>query len=277
MTVIHSSRQSGFTLLEVLVSIFVVLVGLLGVASMIPAGRFEMTEARKLDMGSNISRALLQSAVAQLNKMEKGKMSTGKSYVIAPTDISSKLQPFLKSVISDIETASVFSDSDLLDGNDDVIAASDGNNKTILYGESDWSNSGSFDSNSTTGTGDYLGFATVIRRNNGYYEVTAAASYKSKSTDDTTRYGSVGLSNFNPTTGSATFGSTTLSLERGQFVLVKKGDEIHWYRIEFVSNDGSNGYITLSGPSWRDSSGSATMYVPGNVVSVSSRIVRLGE
>lgn len=277
MTVIHSSRQSGFTLLEVLVSIFVVLVGLLGVASMIPAGRFEMTEARKLDMGSNISRALLQSVVAQLNKLDKDKFSTGKSYMIAPTDVTTTLQPVMKGAFSDIETAGIFNDIDLLDGNDDVIAAKDGDNKTILYGESDWSNSGSFDSNSTTGTGDYQGFATVIRRNNGYYEVTAAVKFKSNDISDNTLYGSVGLTGFNTLTGFANFGSTTVSLERGQYVLVKAGSEIHWYRIEFAAYDGSSGFISLSGPAWRDSSSSATLYAVGRVVSVSSRIVRLGE
>lgn len=52
-----SSRQrSGISLLEVLISIFVLVVGILGLAALIPIGRFEVQEANKLDRGAALGK-----------------------------------------------------------------------------------------------------------------------------------------------------------------------------------------------------------------------------
>lgn len=269
-----SLRQSGFTLLEVLISIFVVLVGLLGVASMIPAGRFELTEARKADMGSNISRALLQSVVAQTNKE---KMGSNKHFYVVPTDyakIASMLQGFSSL------TGITFKNDYLLNGDDDLLTSQDENQKTLLFGKSNWSNAGGFDQTTATGTGDYAGFATLVSLSNGFYEVSAAVNYRSKDVTDTSVYGNLTLSEYNSLSGNGKINSTDVSvnLKRGQFVLLNRGDEWHWMKVDFIADDGSATYITLSGPSWRDSGNPVTkIYVLGDVVSVSSRVVRLGE
>jgi hypothetical protein len=52
----RSVRRRGISLLEVLVSIFVLVVGILGLAALIPIGRFEVQEASKLDRGATIGR-----------------------------------------------------------------------------------------------------------------------------------------------------------------------------------------------------------------------------
>lgn len=52
-----NKRFSGITLLEVLISMFVMLVGLLGVMSMIPVGRFEQQRGAKIDRASACGRA----------------------------------------------------------------------------------------------------------------------------------------------------------------------------------------------------------------------------
>lgn len=51
------NRRSGITLLEVLIATFVMTVGLLSLAALLPVGRFEMQEADRFDRGSALGRA----------------------------------------------------------------------------------------------------------------------------------------------------------------------------------------------------------------------------
>jgi hypothetical protein len=50
-------RRAGLSLVEVLISMFVLLVGLMGVAAMIPAGRHEILEGAKVDHATAVGRA----------------------------------------------------------------------------------------------------------------------------------------------------------------------------------------------------------------------------
>ena len=52
-----SRRRRGISLLEVLISMFVLAVGLMGVAALIPAGQHEIVEAAKLDNAAMLGRA----------------------------------------------------------------------------------------------------------------------------------------------------------------------------------------------------------------------------
>ncbi len=54
------SFRRGVTLLEVLISIFVILIGMLGVAAVIPAGRAELVEAAKADRSSACGASAVQ-------------------------------------------------------------------------------------------------------------------------------------------------------------------------------------------------------------------------
>jgi len=58
----QSPSRSGVSLLEILIAIFVLLIGLLGVAAVIPAGRVEIVEALKADRGAACARACLHDA-----------------------------------------------------------------------------------------------------------------------------------------------------------------------------------------------------------------------
>lgn len=49
-------RRTGISLLEVLIAIFVLVVGILGLAALIPIGRFEVQEANKLDRGAALGK-----------------------------------------------------------------------------------------------------------------------------------------------------------------------------------------------------------------------------
>jgi len=57
--------RAGVTLLEVMISIFVMLIGVLGVAALIPAGRYSATEALKADRSAAIARVALRDAKVQ--------------------------------------------------------------------------------------------------------------------------------------------------------------------------------------------------------------------
>ncbi|MGI6414054.1 MAG: type IV pilus modification PilV family protein [Thermoguttaceae bacterium] len=52
-------RRSGISLIEVLIAVFVLTFGLMGIAMVIPAGRYLMVEAAKSDRGSACGRAAL--------------------------------------------------------------------------------------------------------------------------------------------------------------------------------------------------------------------------
>jgi hypothetical protein len=57
--------RRGITLLEVLISMFVLLVGLLGVASLIPVGKFEMQRGAKIDRAGACGRAAMRDIKVQ--------------------------------------------------------------------------------------------------------------------------------------------------------------------------------------------------------------------
>ena len=54
---LRGGARRGITLLEVLISMFVLLIGLMGVAAMIPAGRFEILQGTKGDQAAMVGRA----------------------------------------------------------------------------------------------------------------------------------------------------------------------------------------------------------------------------
>jgi hypothetical protein len=54
---VTTTRRRGISLMEVLISMFVLAVGLMGVAALIPAGRARIVEATKLDSAAMIGRA----------------------------------------------------------------------------------------------------------------------------------------------------------------------------------------------------------------------------
>lgn len=60
-----SARRIGLTLLETLIAIFVVTVGLLGLATLIPVGRWQMEEATRIDRGAATGRAAFRDLSAR--------------------------------------------------------------------------------------------------------------------------------------------------------------------------------------------------------------------
>ena len=60
-----SRRRSGITLLEVLISMGVLLIGLMGVGAMIPAGRYEIMQGVKTDYATTVGRAAFRDLKAR--------------------------------------------------------------------------------------------------------------------------------------------------------------------------------------------------------------------
>lgn len=56
----RAKNRKGISLLEVLMSMFILLIGLVGVGSMIPAGRFEIMQGVKLDYAAMVGREALR-------------------------------------------------------------------------------------------------------------------------------------------------------------------------------------------------------------------------
>lgn len=56
----HAKKRTGISLLEVLISMFVLLVGLAGIASLLPAGRSEIMQGVKLDYAMMVGRNALR-------------------------------------------------------------------------------------------------------------------------------------------------------------------------------------------------------------------------
>lgn len=266
------SCRSGFSLLEVLVSVFVVLIGLLGVATMIPAGRYEMTEARNADMGANLSRALLRSVITQINT---DWTPTDLSYYITFKGDASPSSVLVANALGKAPLAEYtgnFNNNPVLKGNNDLYWTLNDDKLVQLWSQPDAGgdavNSGNaaFNVAQVMGTGAYTAFATIIPQGNGFYEVTAGVVYRIAPDDDKT---------FAVTSqGGGTFTVVGEELpERGQYVLLYgDNNSPHWYRVENIYG----GFITLQGPEWFGG-GNATMLVPGKVVSVSTRTLRLGR
>ena len=247
--IIQTCRQ-GFSLLEVLVSVFVVLIGLLGVATMIPAGRYEILQARKADMGADLSRAVMNSVVAQISN---GWNPNNQNYYIVFIDSASG-QPSgnLAQHLSDgfgsfgltlIPKAQRVNNDKTFNGDDDLAIIEGDNNQFQLAVD---------DSGKVIGTGVYTACATVVSLDNGYYEVTGLAVYRYNRELDATDYKS----------GSYAFFTDGSGKQR-------------WYKIENVNTTGRQG-ITISTMAGDKTTRDGFKYL-GDVIGICRKVVRIDD
>ena len=86
-----SSFRSGISLLEVLVSLFVLSLGLMGMASLLPVGRFAIVETGKSDRAGACGRAALQTTkVCRMLDMVNWSVTAGTnggSFAVDPLDV----------------------------------------------------------------------------------------------------------------------------------------------------------------------------------------------
>ena len=88
-----SSLRSGITLLEVLISVFVLSVGLMGMAALLPVGRYAIVETGKADRAGACGRAALhQIKVCRMldpvNWSNQAAGNSGGSFAVDPLGVS---------------------------------------------------------------------------------------------------------------------------------------------------------------------------------------------
>lgn len=244
MSKILQTCRQGFSLLEVLVSVFVVLIGLLGVATMIPAGRYEILQARKADMGADLSRAIMNSVVTQISN--GWNPNGGDFYVIANDngELARRLGVGLQRLISN-NCPETLNDNRIFNGDDDVVIIEGDDNKMQIM----------LDNGELIGTGVYTSCATIVSLGNGYYEVTGVTVYRYEE-------GELGTSDYQ-------------SYQQGSYVfMTDDSGKKRWYKIENISTiRGQTKIVTAVGEA--GGSGGMKFDYLGEVVGICRKVVRI--
>ena len=180
---------------------------------MIPAGRYEMLQARKADMGADLSRAVMNSVITQISN---GWNPGGKDYYVAAND-GGELARRIKAGVSKAvatQCTETINDNRTFNGDDDIsIIESDDNKMQITL-----------ENNEAIGTGVYTACATIVYLGNGYYEVTGLAVYRFDETGDTTNY------------------------QRGSYLFCADGSgKKRWYKIDNLYTARGTTFTTAAG------------------------------
>ena len=179
---------------------------------MIPAGRYEILQARKADMGADLSRAIMNSVVTQISN---GWNPGDNDYYFVAND-NGEMARRLKSGLDAMKGLACPQDKEVsnnrvFNGDDDV-AFADGDDNTIRVF--------SVANNELIGTGFYTAFATVVSLGNGYYEVTGLAIY---------RYSELKVGSRNATSDATEY-------KRGSYAFfADDSGKNRWYKIENTS------------------------------------------
>lgn len=235
MTKFLQTCRQGFSLLEVLVSVFVVLIGLLGVATMIPAGRYEMLQARKADMGADLSRAVMNSVITQISN---GWNPGGKDYYVVAND-NGELAKRLKDGLGALTICpQTVNDNRMFNGDDDVAIIEGDNNQFQLALDAT--------TGEVVGAGAYSACATIVDLGNGYYEVTGLAVYRYNKDLDATNY------------------------QRGSYLFCADASgKKRWYKIDNVYSARGTTFATAAGDKTNN-----YIYL-GDVIGICRKVVRI--
>ena len=244
MTKILQSCRQGFSLLEVLVSVFVVLIGLLGVATMIPAGRYEILQARNADMGADLSRAAMNCVITQIsNGWQPG---ANNFFIIAngSTEFYTRLSQGLGAQGLGLTACpQTVNNNRIFNGDDDPIIIEGDNNQLNVV----------LENGATLGTGVYTACATVVSLDNGYYEVTGLAVYRYNKDLDSNDY----------------------KFKRGSYAFFADNTgKQRWYKIENVYTN-ARGQATISTAAGERTSTNAKYL--GDVVGICKKVVRIDD
>ncbi|MDO4570454.1 MAG: prepilin-type N-terminal cleavage/methylation domain-containing protein [Planctomycetia bacterium] len=246
-------NRKGFTLLEVLISAMVITIGVLGVAALIPAAKYQMNEAVKADMSANCGRAALKTMVTMdwLREYEDGgsvfKCVNWSGPAGASSTPNSGVSAADYECSDDIQSNEYFYDHDRL----------------LPF----------FD---TALTGNFQWVGTIVKiGSTGWCEISAAVCYKRPQSEIsvsvsscTSSYGRLCVE------GTVSGHTDTATLKAGDYIFLYNSSRGFWYKIINCTFEGSNSVdLDLSGPNWSPGSSGLKAKTPGNVAGVYSELV----
>lgn len=202
---------------------------------MIPAGRYEMLQARKADMGADLSRAVMNSVVTQISN---GWNPNGQNYFVVANDngeLASRLKSGLESKFTICPLT--VEDNRMFNGDDDVAIIEGDNNQFQLAVDA---------AGKVVGTGVYTACATIVSLGDGYYEITGLALYRYQKDLDSTAY------------------------QRGSYIFCQDDSQkFRWYKIENVYVARGTTLATAAG----DKTNNYTYL--GDVIGICKKVVRI--
>ncbi|MDO4550758.1 MAG: prepilin-type N-terminal cleavage/methylation domain-containing protein [Planctomycetia bacterium] len=244
---VRRNVRRGFTLLEVLISCMVIVIGLLGIAALIPAGKIQFAQAMQKDMAANYGRAGLRTI-----------MTSG----------------YLKTERNGIQyinwTAGGGEGNRIYEGKDngfDYYCSDD-----LVSGEVAHAEYPEYYTDVTYSNSNFQWVATVCSLGNGFYEVSAAVCCRRPTQGFTTTgtfTGGYGGGDITLTVPNTEDGRVVSS---GEWVFVSSGTYGCWYKVVMTGFDQGSGVISVSGPDWRGPQG-VTVASPGNVVGVYTEVM----
>ncbi len=242
-------KRSGFTLLEVLVSTSVIMIGVFGIAGAVALSSQLVKQSFRSDMAANCGRAALRTMITQnwLEDFEDETTATTYTYNWNPNFGTPKNK----------ENANAGNEyNEDFDCIDHLKQNNAGINLEELPPNYDLSL-----------TSDYSWVGTIRKiSDSDYAEVSAAVSYKrSRSNNVGLTFSASGIADILGVVNLTITGDADEMehIKTGHYVYLTNGTVGHWYRIgAFYA-----GEMQLHGPQW-DEGESGYVYTPGNVVAV---------
>lgn len=274
--------KKGFTLLEVLISAMVIMVGILGVATLIPASKYQINEAVKADMAATIGRSALKMIITQnwMSQFEEPELtgggtdqhslpshdkSIGKAYCFN-WDSHEEGGETGHTHEEDTDIADFHCSCDLVP---DPSKYTEGEEapvyNTSLHGKFEWS-------------------ATIRKIETSYYEISAAVSYQrgsslqSGNSGEDISEGPKDIATFSLSNGSIEGNNLKIKhtgdyeFRPGEWIYVSNSSTGHWYKILQIAFEEDEAFFMLQGPYWNSGSG-LTVDTPGNVIAVYTEVV----
>ena len=258
---LQSKLQRAFTLLEVMISGVVVSVGLLGIASLIPASKYQINEAIKADMAAQIGRAGLKVLITMTAPRND---FGGEAGAQATPNRDKTLANNIYGYNWDGRAASAPAVQDFKCSTDLVP------NESMFRPNED----PPFYDPALRGNFAWVG--TIRKVQEGYCEVSAAVCYRRPEAEISISGTHLGNNCFQ--LNAAIAEDTAKELGVGRWVYVYTGSKGHWYRIVDSSLNTDPKYLQLAGPHWgivgaEASANQVTIRTPGGVIAVYTEVV----
>ena len=254
--------QRAFTLLEVLISGVVVSVGLLGIASLIPASKYQINEAIKADMAAQIGRAGLKVLITMSAPRNDFGGENGVQQTPNRDDRMVTTNVFGYNWDGHAASAPLVQDFKC---STDLVP-----NPSMFRPDED----PPYYDSALQGNFEWVG--TIRKIQEGYCEVSAAVCYRRPEAEISLSGTHLGNNCFQVNVNITEDMAKELGV--GRWVYVYQGSKAHWYRIVDSSLNTDTKYLQLAGPHWgtvgtEASSNQVTIRTPGGVIAVYTEIV----